>query len=639
MAHAGEEALGETGLSTMLAVMSLSSAAVAVFFWLIGHYRLTRLLELMPYPVICGFMAGIGWLLLEAGVGIAVDVSFLEVGDALRDVDKWPRLLLYLAAAIFLLVATTQVRRAWSLPLASLVLVAIFYAAAALNGLDHAQLVEHGWLFDIPPEGGALALLSSVSLGHVDTGFVVSVLPEILTIAFLALLTQSMSLSALLASDGEHVDTSREIADMGKGNILCALVASAPGSTDVVASSVYREFGASSRWMPLITSAVCIVMALFGGVIMPWVPKLLVGATVLLFAWQLFQEWMYENVRGFQPIDFAIVLIILGTVIFVGFMPGIAAGILLALLLFVLRYSMISAILGHYSLATYRSSVERSRSDNQLLDSYGGEALVYRLRGFVFFGTANAVLDTIRDDHVRSGRYRLILLDLKRVTGMDISALNTFVQIKTICTASGVRLLYSGVNPEIRRSLLMLDATSEEHGAPLLFEEADYAVEYMEDVLLQAHSSQSEQHNIKEYLQQIFGEGEKVDLLVANMARVTLAPGETLFEQGDGDNGLYMLEQGSMTALIRIGADGLKRVKKFRPGALIGELSAYTPERRRTATLVADTDAVLFHLSSESLARFDAEDLRLAASIHELIARTLGMRIEYMNRRLFQESE
>jgi SulP family sulfate permease len=637
--HMGEAAVSERGLSTMLAVMSLSSVAVAAFFWLIGHYRLTRLLELMPYPVICGFMAGIGWLLLEAGAGIALDASFLELGDAVRDSDKWPKLLLYIAAAIFLLVATTRLRRAWALPLASLVLVAVFYITAAVKGLGADELVAGGWLFDIPEEGGALALLSGVSFARIDTGFVLTVVPQILTIAFLALLTQSMSLSALMMSDGEDVDTSREIADMGKGNVLCALIASPPGSTDVVASSVYREFGASSRWMPLITSGVCVVMALFGSAIMPWVPKLLVGATVLLFAWQLFYEWMYENVRGFQPIDFAIVLIILGTVIFVGFMPGIAAGILLALLLFVLRYSMISAILGHHSLADYRSSVERSRSDNQLLDQYGGEALVYRLRGFVFFGTANAVLDTIRADHVRSGNYRLLLLDLKRVTGMDISALNTFVQIKTICEASGVQLVYSGVNPDIRDSLLMLDAVCEEHGAPLLFDDADYAVEYMEDVLLQAHTGEAEQLTIQEYLTQIFGDSEKVDLLFANMQRVEIAADEFLFEQGEPDNGLYMLERGSMTALIRLGQDGLKRVKKFRPGALIGELSAYTPERMRTATIVADSDSVVYHLSSESLARFDAEDLRLAASIHELIARTLGMRINYMNRRLFQESE
>src|SRR5210317_1071456 len=142
---------------------------------------------------------------------------------------------------------------------------------------------------------------------------------------------------------------------------------------------------------------------------------------------------------------------ILGTVIFVGFMAGIAVGVLLALLLFVLRYSMISAIQGQYSLASYRSSVERSQSSNLVLDQFGGECLVYTLRGFLFFGTANAILDTIRDDaKVRSGHYRVILLDLKRVTGMDISALNTFVQLKTLCEISGVQLVYSGVESELR---------------------------------------------------------------------------------------------------------------------------------------------------------------------------------------------
>ena len=38
--------------------------------------------------------------------------------------------------------------------------------------------------------------------------------------------------------------------------------------------------------------------------------------------------------------------------------------------------------------------------------------------------------------------------------------------------------------------------------------------------------------------------------------------------------------------------NGFKRVKKFRPGALIGEMSAYTPDRKRTATIVADEDSV-----------------------------------------------
>ena len=98
-------------------------------------------------------------------------------------------------------------------------------------------------------------------------------------------------------------------------------------------------------------------------------------------------EWIAGANMGLYGIlaIYVLVLIILGTVIFVGFMPGIIVGILLALFLFVLRYSMISAIQDQYSLANYRSSVERSQSSNLLLDRHGGEGLVYTLRGFLFF--------------------------------------------------------------------------------------------------------------------------------------------------------------------------------------------------------------------------------------------------------------
>jgi SulP family sulfate permease len=638
--YMGENTVASSGLATMLSVMSLSSLGVAFFFWVIGHYQLTRLLELMPYPVICGFMAGIGWLLLEAGVGIAVDEPIsIELLVSLKDSANLSKALLFLAGAIVLLLAVTIIRRAWALPVASLGLVVAFYAAVWFKGYGMQELVAQGWLFDISPEtGGALGILQSLSFSQVDTSFVLSVVPQILTIALLALLTQSMSLSALMASGSQDLDTSSEIEDMGGGNVLCAVIASPPGSTDVIASTLYEEFGASSRWMPIISSLVCVVMAVFGSAIIPWLPKLLVGSTVFLFAYQLFYEWMYENVRGFQPIDFAIVLIILGTVIFVGFMPGILVGVLLALLLFVLRYSMISAIQGQLSIANYRSSVERSQPSNIVLDRHGGEALVYTLRGFLFFGTANAILDTIRDEaHVRTSSYKVILLDLKRVTGMDISALNTFVQIKTLCEMSGVRLIYSGVGSETRKSLLMMDAVSRDNDHPLIFPEADFAVEYMEDVLLDLYGGESVEKSIEQYLTLLFGDPEKVNLLLNAMEIIEVKEREKLFEQGDPDSGLFMLDRGSMTALISTEHDGWKRVKKFRPGSLIGELSAYTPEKMRTATVVANEPSVLYHLTTEKLAQLDSENLMLAASIHELVARTLGNRITYMNKRLFLE--
>jgi len=390
--------------------------------------------------------------------------------------------------------------------------------------------------------------------------------------------------------------------------------------------------------MPMVSAAVLLLVAAVGSKFIAYMPTMLVGATIFLFAFQTLWQWMYENVRGFQPFDYAIVCIIVGTVIFVGFMSGILVGILLALLLFVMRYSMISAVHGKYTLSDYRSSVERSGASNALLDKHGSEAMVYTLRGFLFFGTANAILDTIRDDEgVRKGNIQHILLDLKRVTGIDISALNTFVQIKRVCETNSIQLLYSGIPQDSEKSLLTMGAVSTVDSHPLMFSDSDYAVEYMEDLLLDEYTRETDQRTIRDHLLQIFGDADKVEVLMDAMVVVECREREAVFQQGDPDRGFYILEKGSLTAFINTKMNGMRRVKKFRPGAVIGEMSSYTAERIRTATVIASEQSTLYHLSSEKLAELDSQDFRLAASIHELVARTLGGRIAYMNRRLMLE--
>jgi SulP family sulfate permease len=634
------ELISTHGVATMLAIMALTSVIVAVAFFAVGQFHLTRLLELLPYPVICGFMAGIGWLLLDAGVGVGVDLSISkELWVALHDKSTLIKLALYVAVGATLMVGVTRINKVWVLPVASIIILIAFHSFVMLKGYARPELVEQGWLFDIPLESASVfGFVDGLTMHDIDMDFILSVMPQILTITFLALLSASMSLTALMASAYQHLSTADEMKNIAGGNVLSAIVCCPPGYTDVTASSLYERFGASSRWMPIVSAIVLLSVAAIGGWLIAFMPKLLVGATVFLFAFQMLYEWLYENVRGFQPIDYTIVLIILGTVVFVGFMSGILVGILLALLLFVLRYSMISAVHGRHSLADYRSSVERSAASSQVLDHYGNEALVYTLRGFLFFGTANAILDTIRDDpDIQDGKFSAILLDLKRVTGIDISALNTFAQIKKICEAAGVQLVYSGIPENTRKSFRLLDAVSKVHANELVFPESDYAVEYMEELLLEKYEDESPDRSIADHLFRIFDDQEKVRILMDALVPVRCAEGETLFKQGETDKGLYILERGSMTAYIDTPLNGLRRVKKFRPGAVIGEMSSYTPERIRTATIMADEPSILFHLTTAKLTQLDSENFKLAASIHELVARTLGGRIAYMNRRLMLE--
>jgi CRP-like cAMP-binding protein len=159
----------------------------------------------------------------------------------------------------------------------------------------------------------------------------------------------------------------------------------------------------------------------------------------------------------------------------------------------------------------------------------------------------------------------------------------------------------------------------------------------MEGLLLDKYAGESPERSIEDHLSRIFDDEEKARILKDALICVECEEGETLFKQGDPDEGFYILERGSMTAYIETSLNGMRRVKKFQPGAVIGEMSSYTPERIRTATLIADEPSVLWHMTTEKLSQMDSEHYKLTASIHELVARTLGGRITYMNRRLMLE--
>ena len=59
----------------ILAIMALTTLGFAAACYAVGRFRLSRVLEMLPFPVVCGFMASVGWLLMDAGFEVAADVG------------------------------------------------------------------------------------------------------------------------------------------------------------------------------------------------------------------------------------------------------------------------------------------------------------------------------------------------------------------------------------------------------------------------------------------------------------------------------------------------------------------------------------------------------------------------------------
>ena len=642
IAKMGNEAGTPRGLTTLLFIISMTSLAFSGACYLVGRYRLSRVLELIPFPVVCGFMASIGWLIIGAALEVASDVTMSSsLVSELAEGNSLLRLFLATGLGGVMLWATSRIDRSWTLPVVSIAIVVGYFGVMSVAGKSHAEQLAGGWLFNIhDSEGGVPGILATLKFSAIDWVFVISVIPQCLTILFLALINASLSLSALKADSSSKLDIADEFTGISAGNVCCAALSCPPGFTDVIPTVMFRQFGASSRWMPLTASVFVIFVALFGGWIIGHLPRLLMGATVFMFAYETLYEWLVRNVRGFSRLDYAIIWVILGTTILAGFMQGIGLGILLAFVLFVLRYSRVTAIHSCATLSEHRSSVERSLAASQVLQREGFGVSIYSLRGFLFFGTANSISEQITEhEGLENGECNTILINMQRVTGVDISALNAFAQLRKRCEAEGIRLIYSKVPADIREQLLAVDAVSlSDDGSPLIFDTLDLAIEHLENHILEQSGEESGSRSIRGYLLSMIDDSEKVKILLKAMERVTCVAGETLFRQGDRDTAMYIVESGSLSAYIVSVAGEPIRVKKFMPGSFFGELSAYLTQKHRTATVVADEDSVIYRLDLERLDALDSENQELRASIHELVAKTLAERVNAMNNRLAIES-
>ncbi len=119
-------------------------------------------------------------------------------------------------------------------------------------------------------------------------------------------------------------------------------------------------------------------------------------------------------------------------------------------------------------------------------------------------------------------------------------------------------------------------------------------------------------------------------LFVLRYSRITAVHSRTTLERTSRFRGAVIRRQP--------GACRWLQMKKFSPGSLLGELSAYLAGTHRTATVVADEESVIYHLDLERLDQLDRDNHELRACVHELVETTLAERVSAVNNRFAFET-
>lgn len=105
------------------------------------------------------------------------------------------------------------------------------------------------------------------------------------------------------------------------------------------------------------------------------------------------------------------------------------------------------------------------------------------------------------------------------------------------------------------------------------------------------------------------------DWLLPHMHRRTVAAGTTLWRQGDAATEMLYLEAGTLRLT--------EYDETLQPGALVGEIGLFAPDNRRTLTLEAVSDCVVYSLTAEEMALLYYQNPKLGFHVMRLIVARL----------------
>ena len=609
------------GLLSWLAVLGSAVVLMGLLQIGFGLAGLGRLARFVPQPVLAGFMSGIVLLILFAQVRPLLGLPMTSVLTDLATLSQIQPLALLIgltsAAAVWLLGPIWR-----AVPASVLGLATGVGLYAVLSGL--MPEARFGSLVGALPQGwvtpDALLPLRDAATRAL---WQVHGVPVLLTAAMLAFIGSLESIFSAIAVDqmtgGQH-DSRRELVALGVANVASGLCGGMPLST-ARARAVQLIDGGSAGRRPVVAAALAFALMYgVGGPLLAGLPKAALAGVMVTIALALSDRWTRQMLRqwhsGERSPEVRLSLAVVATVCAVtaagGFIAGLAAGVLLSMLVF-MRSVNLSLLRDRYS-ADQRPSRHIYRSEQEaVLRGVRHRVTVFELEGALFFGNAARLSSAC--DTLASG-CRCLVLDLRRVSTIDESGAMALQQLSTHLLRRGVALLLAGVVADNRHGQRLRDFGSfrsipGEGPRPDWFLDADRATEAAERLLL-ADADTPEPRTGVPLTENALLKGLNSDQhaqVLAVLCEKRLAAGEVLFQEGDPGDALFLLTEGTVS-VVAAGLSVRQRFVTFQAGMMFGE-TAMLDGSGRTAVAIADLPAVVHRLDKSAFETLSAANPNL----------------------------
>ncbi len=605
-----------------------------------------KLIKFIPYPVVAGYLSGVGIVLFATYVP-----KFLGTPDGMHPwvglvaPGTWqvPGVLVGLATIAGMVFGPRLTRR---VPGVVLGLGAGLVTYALLGISDHElRSLEGNHLVIGAVKASPSDLAASFGdrwrafggLSAADLGLLV--VPAITLSVLLSIDTLKTCVVVDALTRSRH-DSNRVLRGQGLGNLASSLLGGMPGAGTMGATLVNINSGGTTPRAGVLEGVFALLaFVLFGGFLpglpnlVAWIPKAALAGIIMVVSFRMIDRHSLDLLKHRTTVlDFVVITAVVLTAATVSLIAASGVGLALAIMLFIREQIRGSVV--RLKVAGNRVSSRRSRHAGQaaVLQEKGAQATVCELQGPLFFGTTDQLFSILEED-LKTCRY--LVLDLKRVTSVDYTAAHMLEQIESMFTDRGAFLLFSSMpatlptGTDLQAYFDHLGLVKRERNVRV-FDEADDAIEWYEDRILEeaglGEDVSAPPLDLGDF--DLFREldPEAMASLAGAVDGRSLKAGEAAFRRGDAGDEVFLIRRGRVEILLPLGGGRNHHVATFSRQGFFGDM-AFLDKGTRSADAVAVKETDLFVLSRRRFDELSRRHPALGAIVFARLARILAHRL------------
>lgn len=621
-------------LANLLAALFIATLLSGITLTIFGIFRFGSFVQFLPYSVMGGYFAAVGWLLLIGALVMLTNVKLDSLANikSLFSVELLALWLPALVIGVWLRLMSARMNVGVLLGGTVVFCIAAFYALHYVLGNSPAELMAAGLLIGPFAEQGRSLLepITGLDWSAVKLQTSLGTAGGIASITLISLLSIILCVSGLSLTTRRDLDINHELKVAGVANITSGVLGGMSALPSLSISKLaYDIHPAASRIIGVTATIVGIVIFYFGMDAIAHIPKLVLGALSFYIGLGFVKDWLIDGLKKFGAVEYSVIPIILVVSIFAGFLQGVVTGIVAAIVLFVIKYSRIRIIRYEASGAEFRSNLARDAEQSRILKKSGDQIRVFTLQGYLFFGTAGSLYSNVLEsiDDPRNDAIRYVILDFAQVIGVDSSATLNFEKLAQRLVERKIFLITTNLKKDVldilRRGGLDLD------GNAFLIQhiDLDQGLEWCENNILSTEQSATRvRRGIFERISDTLQTPSRLHQLAHYLEKSKVSAGQVLTRIADKSDRVFFLESCTASAYIMDSNNIERRVSGAGRGAVYGEIG-FLLGIPRTALVRTDTEGEIYVLSREGLAEMEREEPELAAAIMRYLAETVTERL------------